>query len=108
MQNAVQQVAVLASNPLAVICFGVGIVALLFVFRHTIFRRRYGDNPLAEMEERFSTAHKQVESITEREQHSKLQAGHRFYRMQQELTKVDRQVLARLSNRQAQGGRRHG
>ncbi len=108
MQLAVQQIAVTSSNPLATICFGLGIVALLFVFRRTIFQRRNARNPMAEFELRVSQAHKRVEEISEREQFYKLQTGHRFFRPQAGLSISDRQVLARLSHRQAQGVKRHG
>ena len=107
MPCAMLETLVIASNPWAVVCFALGIAALLFVFRRTIFRARSKTDPLAEMSARFNAAHKRVEQIAEREQHHKLQTGLRFFRGDIDIPDHDRQVLSNVSQMHARN-RRNG
>ena len=104
MQVALQHLGLLQSDPLAAVCFALGVAGLLFAFRRTIFRSRHQpDAVLPELESRFSNAHRQIERIAEREIFQKLQQGYRFRRTGRPLTSADQQTLDRLATEQAHG-----
>jgi hypothetical protein len=108
MQLVAQQLVSAPPDPLATVCFGLGIAALLFVFRRTIFQRNRQPAALKEMESLFANAHAQIKLISEHELYHKLRHGYQFSRYSPGLSEADRQVLNHLAALQPQGVKRHG
>jgi hypothetical protein len=109
MVTAALQLALLGENPLAVLSFGIGIVALLLVLRRTTIRRMRAKNSPAdsELDRRSLKAHAAIEEISMREHYRKLSTSPRFDRLAVPGGS-HRQLLGQLTEYQARSTRRHG